>query len=161
MGSSCFASPELIISLPTSGDECTDSPVVSIKSSSWTLRHSPRVPGSHDRVQPTKPAPASSEFCGLLSWDPDAPGIAEGHAGASPNPISESRADHFDPGSRRSPSSLRASSRLNAATFTDSGTVHVLPHPLAIHWTAVVCRSVLRFKDTHGRRTFSPRSFGP
>jgi hypothetical protein len=29
---------------------------------------------------------------------------------------------------------------------------------LAIHWTEVVCRSVLPFKDTHGRRTFSPQS---
>ena len=68
--------------------------------------HPPRVLGSRNRVRRTELVPSPAKFRGLLSSEPDTLGIGEGHTGAAPDAIGGHGARYYDPGSRRTPSSL-------------------------------------------------------
>ena len=68
--------------------------------------HPPRVLGSRNRVRRTELVPSPAKFRGLLSSEPDTLGIGEGHTGAAPDALGGHGARYYDPGSRRTPSSL-------------------------------------------------------
>jgi len=68
--------------------------------------HPPRVPGPRHRVRRTELVPSPAKFRGLLSSEPDTPGIGEGHTGTSLRPIGGHGAGCFHAGSRRPASSL-------------------------------------------------------
>ena len=78
--------------------------------------HPPRVPGPRHRVRRTELVPSPARFRGLLSSEPDAPGIGEGLSSSSPDPIGGHGARDYDPGRRRTASSLRAPRRIKASS---------------------------------------------
>ena len=85
--------------------------------SKYLVRHrKPRVPGPRDRVRRTELVPSPAKFRGLLSSEPDAPGLGEGNTGAAPDPIVGHGAGYCDARSRRTPSSLRAPRRIEASS---------------------------------------------
>ena len=76
--------------------------------------HSPRVPGSHDRIRRTLLVPTPSKLHQLLSSKSDAFGIREGQPGAPADPAASVGTDHRNSGYGRVASSLRAARRLNS-----------------------------------------------
>ena len=59
--------------------------------------HPPRVLGSRNRVRRTELVPSPAKFRGLLSSEPDAPGIGEGLSSSSPDPVGGHGARGCDP----------------------------------------------------------------
>jgi hypothetical protein len=74
------------------------------------------VPGPRNRVRRTELVPSPAKFRGLLSSEPDAPGIGEGLSGSSPRPNGGHGANCCDARSRRTPSSVRAPRRIKASS---------------------------------------------
>jgi hypothetical protein len=76
-------------------------------------RHSPGVPGSHNRFRRGQLVSTSSKLHQLLSPEPDPFGIGERQPGAPAGPTARRWTDHRDSGGGWAPSSLRAARRLN------------------------------------------------